>query len=459
VLSVLTTAASVTILPRLIGPADFGVWAMAGVALGLMTIVRELGMVPAIAQAHHLTQEQKSGYFWVSVAVSLGSAAALALAAPVLARFYDAPLLPSVLWVCCFSLAISGFGLVHTALLRRELRYNRVALIEGGAILCALVATLVGAFSWRNVWALVAGHVASAIWMTATAVTLHRWLPGAPRPASARVDLSFSLQLTLYNVLTHLGNNVGLVAGYRFGATGLGFFSRAQQLYLLAHFSFLTPITEVAFSLLCRLKSEQAYRDAYDQLARRVWILFMPYAAVLPIVSGDLILALLGDAWAPAAPILAWFAPAVATQAFASLFAQLLSSQGRGGELRAWAFGDLLVRGGGAVTGSQFGLVGLAAGFSLASLLVSVPMMTWIAGRRGPVGLRHQLRAMCPGVLVAAAATLAAAVALSAAGALRMEAGWLRLALVGGSAALTWGLVCVLVAPAREALLGKGNGS
>ena len=44
-LSVLLTFASITILARLIPPADFGVWAMAGLALGLATIIRELGLV------------------------------------------------------------------------------------------------------------------------------------------------------------------------------------------------------------------------------------------------------------------------------------------------------------------------------------------------------------------------------------------------------------------------------
>ena len=50
-LSLVCTAASITILARLIPPADFGVWAMAAVPLSLATIMRELGLVPSIVQA------------------------------------------------------------------------------------------------------------------------------------------------------------------------------------------------------------------------------------------------------------------------------------------------------------------------------------------------------------------------------------------------------------------------
>jgi polysaccharide transporter, PST family len=453
-LSVVCTAASITLLARLIPPADFGIWAVAAVMLGLTTIVRELGLVPAIVQASELQAVQRDAYFWTSVTVSLAAAALLALAAPLVAWFYAAPLLRPVVWVCCISLAVGGLGLVPAALLRRGLQYERLMVIEGGGMLCGLATGLACAFVWRDVWALVAGHLASAAWMAASALALCRWTPGPPRARPA--NLSFSLQLTLYNLLTFAGNNVGLLVGYRFAAADLGYFNRGQQLFNLAHFAFLTPITEVGFALLCRLKSPPAYRHAYVALARRVAVLFIPYAVVLPFVAHDLVRTLLGPAWDGAAPILAWFAPAALAQAFAALFAQLMMSQGRGAQLRNVAAADLVLRAAGALLGSGFGIAGMAAGFSLATLLLSVPLMVWIGGRSGPVRLHDHLAALWPGVVLAAAALAAAACAAAAAQALGMTAGGQRLLFVGGSAALAWCAACVLLRPARDALLGRG---
>jgi PST family polysaccharide transporter len=455
-MSVALTIASITILARLISPADYGVWAMAGLALGLMTIVRELGLVSSIVQAPTLTPAQQDSYFWTSVAVSLGCAGVLALAAPALARFYETPLLAPVIWAGCLSLALQGTGIVHTALLRRGLHYNKLVLMEGGAMWAGLIVGLSVAWVRRDVWALVAGHIATAAWTSASAWVLSRWVPGLPKRSGGKINLAFSFQVMLFNLLTYAGNNAGLAAGYRLSAADLGFFNRGQQLYHTAHYSFLTPITEVGFALLCRLKSDQTYRAAYTALARRVSVLFLPYAAVLPFLSTDLIDALLGPAWEPAGPILAWFAPAVLGQALAALFAQLMTSQGRGAELRTWAAVDLLLRAGGAWYGSRYGIVGLTAGFSLASCLVSVPLMYWVAGRKGPVQLRHQLIAMWPGAVLALGAALGAVLALVEANVRGMEAGWTRLFLVGGSAALAWAILCALVRPAGDALLGKG---
>jgi PST family polysaccharide transporter len=455
-LSFLTTFSSITLFARLIPPEHFGIWAIASLALGLVTILRELGLVASVVQPRELTQQQQDSYFWTSVVVSLASAALLALAAPLLARLYDAPLLRPVIWACCVSVAVSGLGFVHAALLRRKLQYNRLVVMEGGGMLCGVGTGLTCAYLWRDVWALVAGHIANAVWISATALLLCRWLPGAPSLTSARMNLSFSLQVTLYNLLNYAGNNVGLAAGYRFSASELGFFGRAQQLCLWSRFALLAPLTDVGFDLLCRLTSDATYRHAYIALARRVSVLVIPCAAVLPIVSADLMLTLLGTRWLPGSPILAWFAPAVCGQAFATLFAQLMLSQHRGDELRGWAVMDLIVRAGGALVGSQFGIVGLAAGFSLATLFLTVPLMAWIAGRRGPVKLRDQLVAVWPGALVAAGATVAAALAASGGDALGLDAGWGRLFFVVGGAVLAWAVLCVLVRPARDAVLGKG---
>jgi O-antigen/teichoic acid export membrane protein len=453
VLSVVLTLASIAIFARLIPPADFGIWAMASFAVGLVMIVRELGLAACLVQAPELSAEQRSAYFWASVGISLVAAALLALAAPLLAALYGAPLLQPVLWGCAVSVALYGFGFVHAALLRRELQYRRLMAMEGGCMLFGLAVGLTAAWFWRDVWALVAGHVASACWTTTAALVLGRWRPQAPS-RRARIDVRFTSQLTLYNVLTYLANNVGLAAGARFGAAELGFFNRGQQFYQMAHFSFLTPITEMGFALLCRLRGRE-YRDAYVALARRVALLFLPLAVVLPLVADDLVLALLGATWAPAAPAVAWFAPAIAGQAFAVLLAQLMTSQGRGAELRAWAAANLALRAAGAVAGSAFGIAGMAAGFSLATLAATL-LMVWLAGRSGPVVLRDQLVAVWPGVLAAGAAALGGALVLAGADVAALGAGWGRLLGVGGGAVLAWAALCAMQPPARAALAGRG---
>jgi PST family polysaccharide transporter len=456
ILAIALTFLSITIIARLVPPADFGIWAMAGLALGLMSIVRELGLLQSVVQAPSLAPGQRDGFFWTSVVASVAAAGLLLLAAPLVAGVYAAPLVQPVIQACCVSLVLNGIGLVHAAVLRRNLEYGKLVVVEGGGMSFGLATGIVFAFLWRDVWSMVAGHIACAAWMAGSAWLLGRWVPRLPDRSTGRIDLSFSLQVTWYNVLTFAGNNVGLAAGYRFGAAELGYFNRGQQLYHAVHYSFLTPITEVGLSLLSRLKPDDTYRAAYVAMARRVFVLFIPYAVLLPLLAEDIIVALLGPDWAPAVPILAWFAPAVLGQACAALLAQLLTSQGRGAELRGWALKDLALRGGGAIAGSAFGIVGLAAGFSLATFLLCLPLMACLVSRSGPVGLRHHFAAMWPGALLALAALLGAVLALAAAHAMALGAGWVRLFTVGAAAALAWALACLALPPARDALLGKG---
>lgn len=447
---------SITVYARLVGPGDYGVWAIASLAFGIVTLLRELGLTAAIVQSPELDAEQKDTYFWTSVAVSLAGAGLLALAAPLLALLYAAPILRPVLWVCCLALLLNGVALVPAALLRRRLEYRRLALLECGGLLCGLAVGVTGALAWRDVWALVAGHVATAAWTAASAWLLCGWTPGALR-APARLDHAFNLQLAAYNCLNFISNNACVALGHRLGSTAdLGYLNRAQQLYAVGYLSFLSPITEVGYSLLCRLRNEAAYRDAYIALARRVAVIAMPYAVLLGLLAEDLVVALLGPAWRPATLVLAVLAPAVLGGAYIGLFAQLMMSQARGRELRRFAVADLALRASGALLGSPFGIVGMAAGFSAAQLLLSTPLMAWMCARRGPVGIRHQLEAMWPGVLLAAVVAGATELGLRGAAALGLAAGWPRLFLVGAAAVLAWVVLGFLLVPARDAILGRG---
>jgi PST family polysaccharide transporter len=458
VLSVISTAVSIAILPRLIPPADFGIWAMATFAFGALTIVRYFGLVACIAQAPSLTPRQQDAYFWTSVWLSLGTAVLLAAAAPVLARFYGTPVLAPISWILALVLVVEGLGFVPTALLRRQLRYDKVAFIEGSGTLVTLITLVVCALLWRNVWALLAGQVAYGVWTTLAAGAVYGRLPGRPRLEAGGMDFRFGVHLTSYNVVTYLANNIGLLAGFRLGASQVGFLNRALQFFHITHTSLLVPVTDVALSLLCRLHSPEDYRRAYVAMAQRAWMLVLPLALVLPILSHDLMLCLLGPAWLPAAPLLAWLSLAILARGFAGLFAQLLTSQQRGSELHRWAIADLVLRAAGAFAGSAYGVVGIAAGFALVSFFITLPAMVWIAGRSGPVRLRDQLEAAGPALMVGSSAALVCGAALIGALHAGLGAGWPRFILVGGAAAVAGGAATFLIRSARQALLGTAIG-
>ena len=456
VLAAISTAVSIAILPRLIPPADFGIWAMATLAFGALTIVRQLGLVACIARAPSLTPREQDAYIWASIWLSLGTALVLSAAAPLLARFYGTPLLEPITWILAAVLVAEGLGFVQTAILRRELRYEKVAWIEGSGTLVTLCTVVTCALLWGDVWALLAGQVAYGVWTTIAAWLAYGRLPGRPVRGGKTIDLRFSVHLTSYNVVTYLANNIALVAGFRLGALHVGFLNRALQFFHITYTSLLVPVTDVALSLLCRLGNGEEYRRGYVAMAQRAWMLVLPLALVLPLISEDLMLCLLGAAWLPAAPLLAWFAPAIITRGFASLFAQLLTSQGRGTELHRWALVDLGLRAAGAFAGAPFGPAGIAAGFSLVGFLVTLPCMLWIAGRQGPVGWREQLDAARPAALVGLAAAAAAGAMFFATTRLGMHAGWTRFLLIGSAAATAAAMATLMILPARRALLGTG---
>ena len=72
---------------RLLGPRDFGIFAMLSPVLALAALVRDGGISGAILQRQSLSHPDLSTLFWISVGWGFVLAALLALSAPLIAAF------------------------------------------------------------------------------------------------------------------------------------------------------------------------------------------------------------------------------------------------------------------------------------------------------------------------------------------------------------------------------------
>src|ERR1700743_3696652 len=82
---------SLTILARLLSPADFGLVGMVTAFTAVLSLFRDFGLSAASIHRPNVTEEQVSTLFWINMLVG-GVLAVLAVAlAPALAAFYREP--------------------------------------------------------------------------------------------------------------------------------------------------------------------------------------------------------------------------------------------------------------------------------------------------------------------------------------------------------------------------------
>ena len=138
---------SIAILARLLQPSDFGLIAMVTVFTGLALQFMEGGLSMATIQRDQITHAQVSNLFWVNGA--LGTALCLLgiLISPLVAIIYDEPRLTLIMAAMSLTFLIGGLSVQHDALLRRQMRFRAISVIDIVSMAAGIIAGITAALS------------------------------------------------------------------------------------------------------------------------------------------------------------------------------------------------------------------------------------------------------------------------------------------------------------------------
>ncbi|HEX5884633.1 MAG TPA: lipopolysaccharide biosynthesis protein [Pyrinomonadaceae bacterium] len=394
-LSILATA----ILARLLTPQDYGLIGMVVVFTGFVAMFKDMGLSLATVQRAEITFEQISTLFWINVTISIAITLLMMLLAPLIGWFYGEPRLTMITIVTSLGFFFGGLAVQHEALLKRQMRFYALSVIAFLSMMIGYVVGIVLAWRGASYWALVFSQLALlasnaiGVWVTC------RWRPGRPkRNTGVRSMLSFGGNVTGYALINYVSKNCdNLIIGRAFGPQLLGLYTKAVQLLNLPTEQINEPIASVAIPALSRLAdSPERYRQAYLRIIEKVLMVTMP-AVILMLATADwLVLMILGPQWGDSARIFVFmgiaglFAPVSLTGGW------LLVSQGRVRDMLRWSLINAPISILSIIAGLPWGVVGVAASFSLGRVLVANPLLYWFVGRSGPVRMADFYRLLAP---------------------------------------------------------------
>lgn len=425
VFTVIVTFASTITIARLLTPRDYGLAAMSIVIMSFMQIFRDFGMSNALMRKGAIDTREVSFMFWFNVAATIVIAAVIAIASPAFALFYREPAVVDIILVSLIGFIIEGVCLQHAAILKRDLRFGVIATAETAGIAIGFVTGLTLAYYLRNVWAIVImGLVQSAV-TSLIMVFKADWHPGRyKKPDSLKELIVFGANASAFSILNFFSRNASTFAiGHFMAPASLGLFNRAFALYQMPLNNLIQPLAQAALPVMARLRSSpDIYRTTYCKLVRTICCAVGPAGAILIFASNPLIIALLGQKWAEAGPVLAALSASLIIYGLVWPIGDLLITQNRSHELRTAGIYDFVLRVGGATIGAYFGLFWAAAGVTI-GLLATVPIRVWQSGRTGPVSAGDQYRAFASSVPLSASGLGGSYLGLMAGNALGYAAG------------------------------------
>jgi PST family polysaccharide transporter len=408
--TVLVFAGPVLVLPRLLTPEEFGLVGMVMAVIGFVSMFRDLGLSQATVQRETITHEQVSTLFWVNTGLGFGVMLISAALAPVLAWFYGEPRLVEITLALAGAAVLGGLTIQHQALLRRQMRYGALAVIEVTAISIQIGLSIVLAVLGFSYWSLIIGQIAGAgvvlvgVWIGC------RWRPGRPSRASGlRSMIVFGGNVTGFNMVNYFARNLDDILIGRFaGTAALGLYQKAYDILKLPLQQINQPVGRVAMPALSRLVDEpERYRRAYLRIVEKILLLSVPLAVFFITTCDWVVPIVLGERWAGASLLLGAMAPLMFTQPLGATAGWLFMSQDRTKDMLRWGLVGSTISVASFLVGLPWGPFGVAASYSITGLLVRTPILLWWVGREGPVRTMDIYKMAAPFAIAGVISTLA----------------------------------------------------
>jgi O-antigen/teichoic acid export membrane protein len=392
---------STMILARLLAPSDFGLVAMVAAITGLVAMFKDAGLSMATVQRQDITHDQVSTLFWINLGLTAVVTLVIAALAPAVAAFYAEPRLVWITLALAGTMLFGGLTVQHDALLRRQMRFEGLAVVELVTMAIGIAVGVTMAMMGFGYWALVAMTGAGSLANAVLVWRLCHWRPGKPKLGSGVGSmLRYGGGLTGFNFLNYFTRNAdNVIVGFALGSGPLGIYSKAYGLLMMPIRQINVPVHSVMMPALSRLQDDPArYRRAYLRAISAIAMAGMPIVVCAWVLADEAVAILLGPGWEEAADVFRWLGPAAFFGTINVAPGWLCLSLGRASTQVRWALIAAPITVFAFLIGVQFGIVGVAAAFS-ASWCLGLYIFIAMACRGTPVRQRDIAAAIAPQVL------------------------------------------------------------
>lgn len=288
------------IMARLLTPEDYGLVGMLTVFIAVSQSLIDSGFSQALIRKQDRTETDNSTVFYFNLAIGLFLYALLFLAAPLIADFYDEPVLVNITRVLCISVFINSLVVVQRALLTARIDFKTQA---KAALFAAILSGIIGiwmASVGYGVWSIVTQQLVNLGCNTLLLWILSRWHPSLCYSwHSFRELFAFGSKLLASGLLDTLYRNIYLIViGKVFSASDLGYYTRAYQFSEFPSSNVTGIMQRVTYPVLCSIKDENArLANIYRRLLRVSAFIIFPLMMGVAAVAHPLVLVLLKEQW------------------------------------------------------------------------------------------------------------------------------------------------------------------
>lgn len=279
-------------------------WGIAALAFPFYTMLdtaADLGVTSSLIQRDDHTPERVSTVFWINMMISSGLFVLLLGLGPLYGWIVGVPAAGWLLVAYGGKLIFQNVYAIPFAMLRRELRFNDIAVARVLAHLAESGARIAFAAAGYTIWCFTFAALTRAFVFGVIMQLRHPFIPQLVfRPREVVPYIRFGARSAASQVLYQLYTNLDYpIVGYYFGAWANGIYAGAYFLVLEPVKTIANVVIDVAFPTFARLRNDRPELIAqFIKFTRLNLVAVLPFVALIALILPEFLRVFyVGDKW------------------------------------------------------------------------------------------------------------------------------------------------------------------
>lgn len=299
------------VLARLLLPADFGSIAIIVAITNYAAIFVQSGIGTVIIQKEDIDEKDISTLFTISVLVAFILYICLFFSSPLIAHYYELPVLKWALRVLAIVLFFNAINAVQTGLLSRKMKFRELFLRTALAVPIAGTVGIGMAYMGLGIWALVAHNLVN---MAVVVIFMSfdkdvRIIRFSFYKERVRALYSFSLKILFTSLVSGMHDMLRtMIVGKKYSTENLAYYDKA---YTYSYYAVSIVNSSISTVLLPAFSRSQNDISHLKEMARKSVsmsaFVMIPSMVGLASIARPLVVTLLTEKWEACVPFLILF--------------------------------------------------------------------------------------------------------------------------------------------------------
>ena len=320
------------VLARLLSQEDYGLIGMLAIFTLIANSLQDSGFVTALTNRRTATHRDYNSVFWFNICVSLCLYVILFFLAPLIADFFDEPILTDLSRYYFFGFFIASFSIVPRAILFRQIRQRELAIMGLASLLVSGAVGIAMAYNGMAYWGLATQTITFNLMVSVLSWALSRWRPSRQVSLQPiREMFGFSSKMLITNIFNQINNNIfSLILGKLYTKVEVGTYNQANKWNLMGAATITGMVQGVAQPTFVQVGDDrERLCRTFSKMLRFTCFISFPVMFGLSLVAPEFIVLLIKEKWLSSAHLMQYLCIGGAFLPIATLYFNLIISRGK----------------------------------------------------------------------------------------------------------------------------------